>query len=246
MPPSDGTASDGTASDGTASDGTADARTRLLMAAGAVFASRGFNRATVREICGEANVNIASVGYYFGDKLGLYREVIETVRRSREHAFPVPEHSGDEPRYDLFRLVNTLLSRILAKDDGGWETELFLREMQNPTSVFRELVNEFFRPLFDRIRNAVEAIIGQPVPQHVIDQLALSAVGQCLYYRVSSGVVHLLIPADQREQHYDVSSLSHHITAVILASADQAALLKHKRKLTELIESHATSIHDKP
>ena len=91
-------------------DGATDSRTRLLMAGGAVFASRGFNRATVREICGEANVNIASVGYYFGDKLGLYREVMEYVRQSREHAFPVPESIGDEPRYDLFCLVHTLLS----------------------------------------------------------------------------------------------------------------------------------------
>ncbi|MFG0262256.1 MAG: CerR family C-terminal domain-containing protein [Novipirellula sp. JB048] len=219
-------------------DATADTRHRLLMAAGPVFANRGFHHATVREICGEANVNIASVGYYFGDKLGLYREVIERVRQSCEHAFPVPPCFGDEPRYDLFCLIHTLLSRILAEDEGGWETLLFLRELQNPTAVFRELVNEFFRPLFERIRSAVQAIMGQPVAPHVIDQLTLSAVGQCLYYRVSSGVVHLLIPADQRAEHYDVRSLSHHITAVILASADQAALLKQKMKLNQLVAAH--------
>ncbi|WP_442506202.1 CerR family C-terminal domain-containing protein [Novipirellula sp. SH528] len=226
-------------------DVAADTRTRLLMAGGAVFANRGFNRATVREICGEANVNIASVGYYFGDKLGLYREVMEYVRHSREHAFPVPESIGDEPRYDLFCLVQTLLSRMLTDDEGGWETELFLREMQNPTSVFREMVNDFFRPMFDQIRNAVQSILGRPVPQHVIDQLALSAVGQCLYYRVSGGVVKILIPDSERAEHYDVRSLSHHITAVILASADQAALLDHKTQLTELIDARAKPIEEK-
>ncbi|WP_372718845.1 CerR family C-terminal domain-containing protein [Novipirellula sp.] len=226
-------------------DVATDSRTRLLMAGGAVFAHRGFNRATVREICGEANVNIASVGYYFGDKLGLYREVMQYVRQSREHAFPVPECLGDEPRYDLFCLVQTLLSRMLTDDEGGWETELFLREMQNPTSVFREMVNDFFRPLFDQIRNAVQSIVGRPVPQHMIDQLALSAVGQCLYYRVSGGVVKILIPESERAEHYDVCSLSHHITAVILASADQAALLEHKTQLTQLIEARANALEEK-
>ncbi|GAA5505947.1 CerR family C-terminal domain-containing protein [Novipirellula caenicola] len=223
-------------------DVATDTRTRLLMAAGAVFANRGFNRATVREICGEASVNIASVGYYFGDKLGLYREVMEYVRQSREHAFPVPPCLGDDPRYDLYCLVHTLLSRMLTDDEGGWETELFLREMQNPTAVFCEMVNDCFRPIFDQIRSAVSSILDQPVPQHVIDQLALSAVGQCLYYRVSSGVVKILIPESERDKHYDVRSLSHHITAVILAAAQHAALVDHKSQLTELVETLAKPI----
>ncbi|WP_144057550.1 CerR family C-terminal domain-containing protein [Novipirellula maiorica] len=225
-------------------DVATDTRTRLLMAAGAVFAHRGFSRATVREICGEANVNIASVGYYFGDKHGLYREVMEYVRQSREHAFPVPQGLGDEPRYDLYCLVHTLLSRMLTDDEGGWETELFLREMQNPTAVFCEMVNDCFRPMFDQIRSAVLSIVDHPVPQHVIDQLALSAIGQCLYYRVSNGVVKILIPESERDENYDVRSLSHHITAVILASAQQAALLDHKSQLNELVEARANPVKE--
>ena len=54
-------------------DGT---RTKLLDAAGHVFADFGFRGATVREICARAGVNIALVNYYFGDKLELYTEVL--------------------------------------------------------------------------------------------------------------------------------------------------------------------------
>ena len=42
---------------------------KLLEAAGRVFAEKGFQKATVREIVKAAGLrNIAAVNYYFGDK----------------------------------------------------------------------------------------------------------------------------------------------------------------------------------
>ena len=43
-------------------------RERILEAAGSVFAERGFEHATVRDICHQAGANGAAVNYYFGDK----------------------------------------------------------------------------------------------------------------------------------------------------------------------------------
>jgi AcrR family transcriptional regulator len=55
-----------------AEDGTRD---RILRTAERLFAERGFNGVSVRELAAAAQVNIASIGYHFHNKEGLLSEV---------------------------------------------------------------------------------------------------------------------------------------------------------------------------
>ena len=56
-----------------------ETRDRLLKASEQLFAARGFRDVTVRDICRAARANVAAVNYHFGDKLGLYREVLQVA-----------------------------------------------------------------------------------------------------------------------------------------------------------------------
>src|SRR5260370_36481377 len=51
-------------------------RGKLLEAAGHVFAEKGFDRATGKEICERAGTNTAAINYYFGGMEGLYAAVV--------------------------------------------------------------------------------------------------------------------------------------------------------------------------
>jgi AcrR family transcriptional regulator len=63
-------------------DGTRD---RILRTAERLFAERGFNGVSVRELAAAAQVNIASIGYHFKNKEGLLSEVY------RRHCEPMIE-----------------------------------------------------------------------------------------------------------------------------------------------------------
>jgi AcrR family transcriptional regulator len=66
---------------------TASTREKLVEAAGHVFAEHGYQATTVREIVKRSGANIAAVNYHFGDKLGLYTEVLQqSVRAARVDA----------------------------------------------------------------------------------------------------------------------------------------------------------------
>lgn len=198
-------------------------RSRILAAAGPIFAVQGYAGATVREICSTAGVNVASVGYHFGDKLGLYREVIHDLRLARAKRFPTPNTDLQKPDETLQALVKTLLARMLITEESAWETELLMREMQNPTPVFESIVEGFFRPLFDQLTETLRLLVRSELPTHTVQHLAFSTVGQCLYYRVGAQAIQVLIPEQQRDAHFEIEALAQHITAVMLAACENFA-----------------------
>jgi hypothetical protein len=75
--------------------------------------------------------------------------------------------------------------------------------------------------------DTIELLVGPSAPKHTLEQLALCVVGQCLYYRVAGDVVQILIPESERLEHYDIESLSRHITAVMLAATESGSVIRH-------------------
>src|SRR6185369_8701507 len=55
----------------------ADKREQIIQAALKLFGKQGFEGTSIRDICQEANVNLAMVNYYFGSKEGLFAAMIE-------------------------------------------------------------------------------------------------------------------------------------------------------------------------
>jgi AcrR family transcriptional regulator len=50
---------------------------KILSVAHDLFARKGFDGVSIRDICKEADVNVSSVNYHFENKLGLYVKILE-------------------------------------------------------------------------------------------------------------------------------------------------------------------------
>lgn len=91
-----------------------ETRERILQAAAEVFAERGFESATLKEITARAEANIAAVNYYFRAKDELIRQVVsallERVNAARDAAlasYEARETKGDKPA--LAELIEALI-----------------------------------------------------------------------------------------------------------------------------------------
>jgi AcrR family transcriptional regulator len=211
-----------------------DVKTRLLQAAGPVFADKGFQGATVREICDRAGVNIASINYYFGDKERLYIEAVKEARRIRAEHAAYPEWSADvEPETKLYQFVRTLLVRVLSVDAAPWPTRLMMREILDPTAACKELAQEFFRPEFEMLLGILDEMLPSGTPDLQRRQLGFSVVGQCVFYRLAGGVVAALVDEAELSEHYGAEKLARHITQGTLAALGRTAPLGAPRPTRE-------------
>ncbi|HAY78274.1 MAG TPA: DUF1956 domain-containing protein [Planctomycetaceae bacterium] len=198
---------------------TEQQRQKLLEAAGPIFAEKGYEGATVREICDRAGLNVASVNYYFGDKERLYIETVKQAGRRREESAPYPQWAaGTPPETKLHEYVVTMLTRMLRSETAAWQRGLMMREMLRPTKACEELVRDYIRPDFELIHGIIAELVGESVPQHVRNQISFSVVGQCLHYRVAGDVVGMLVGEEELSQHYGLPTLADHITRMTLAA----------------------------
>jgi AcrR family transcriptional regulator len=180
---------------GARADRGAAARDQLLLHATRIFALKGFAGAATREICDAAGVNVAAIHYYFGDKEGLYRAVLlEPITRitSRLQGF-------DDPNLPFESSMRMLLAPFIGTSkDAEHEravVRLQLREMLEPSAVFREVVEQSVVPHHNALAKLLARHAGIARPDEGIHQLAFALVAMAYDYCMSREYMHMLAPS---------------------------------------------------
>lgn len=209
----------------TASHEPATTRQQLLEAAAAVFAQRGFDSATVREICERAGANVASVNYHFGDKETLYAEVLKYALHRANEKFPPGRglKPGATVEERLRAFVHSFLLRIFEEGPQAWHGKLMMREMVKPTAALDALVEAEIRPMAERLQRIIREILGRKASAAEIRLSAMSVVSQILFYHHCRPVITRIFP-DAKFGPRDLERLADHITEFSLAA------LQHKRR----------------
>ena len=171
---------------------TTPTRAKLLEAAAQVFADRGYHNATIREICRRAGANVAAVNYTFGDKLGLYTEVLRQVFRTPELTLLTAElDSARSPEDVLRKLIQARLRSLCGRSDLHFR--IVMHEFSKPTPAMARVV-EGIRPAYERTSKALSTLLGLP-PEHERTRLCHnSIIGQILFYALAQPVLARLQP----------------------------------------------------
>lgn len=177
------------------SDKGAQVRELLIAHATRIFAARGYAGATTREICAAAGVNIAAIHYYFGDKAGLYRAVLSRPVRL------IAEEFGrfDDPALSFRQAIRQLLAPLVRmaideREEDRQVLQLHLRELLEPSAVFREVVSQHIAPLHQALASLLARHCGLRGPDAEIHRLAFAVGALANDYYLSREFMRLLAP----------------------------------------------------
>jgi AcrR family transcriptional regulator len=158
-----------------ANDRPADTRARILSAALLVFAERGFEGATIKEITTIADANIAAVNYHFRSKDELVRQVLETFLRpindARLAALDACERRS-RGVVSLRKLSEALVWPMvqLSRDEKGGRAliRLLLQVRALPRKTTNAVVASQFDPVHERFVDALHRALPKLSREDVI------------------------------------------------------------------------------
>jgi AcrR family transcriptional regulator len=191
-------------------------RERLLDAAGEVFAERGFDGATIRDITRKAGANVAAVNYYFRDKNELYAATLQHAHTAACN-LPYERETALSAEERVYIFVENLLRRFLDPLRPRWHGQLMAREMAQPTPVFDQVIAEVFRPKCEWLQRALAELCGGRFEGAQLDYITTSIVGQCTFYRQNRHIIQQLFPGLFAPDDL-IERLARHITDFSLAA----------------------------
>src|SRR6185369_823457 len=113
-----------------------DLRNKLISIATRLFAERGLNGVSIREISKAAGVSISMISYYFGGKEGLYSSVLQEQFSGFEHI----EEINDSDSEALSKIEAYIRWIIVRHRNNPYLLRYYTSELTNPTQFFTLIV----------------------------------------------------------------------------------------------------------
>ena len=147
-----------------ANDRRLSTRQHLLEAAGEVFAEKGVERATAKEISERAQTNTAAVNYYFGGIDGLYAAVLEEARNSlfSDQMIATAIEGKTSPKAKLEAIFDAVFQTLLGPNSSSWVLRVLGRDMVTPTSASLAAKEKLILPRARTLRRFVSDFVGLP------------------------------------------------------------------------------------
>lgn len=172
-----------------------EARNRLLDAALALFAEKGYAKTSTREIAQAAQANIASISYYFGDKEGLYRAVFLDPRNNPHSESNDPASSAAGIRPTLEAYLRGFVEPLKSGEQARLCMKLHFREMVEPTGMWQAEIENNIKPQHAALAQAITQHLGLAAADDDIHRLAFQMAGLGIMLHVGLDVQLAICPS---------------------------------------------------
>jgi AcrR family transcriptional regulator len=212
-------------------------RDRLLDEAEALFADRGYEGVSVREIATAAEANLAAVNYHFQGKENLYHEVLRRrIVPKRNMLVEALERVEGETDADLklellFRsFISVHLDDALRGSRGADGLRLLSREMGDPRHGAHIVLKELIGPVRDRVLGLMEDLLPE-LDLRKRQLLMGSVVSQVIYFAMNwhnlqanterfGSVSCAPMPAIADDLETYITTVIDHVTTIAVAGAE--------------------------
>jgi AcrR family transcriptional regulator len=153
-----------------------DAHVRILTIAEKLFAQHGYDGTTMRQITREAQVNLAAVNYYLGDKESLFLEVLrrrlQPINRERLGKLTEAERASGHAPVELASLLGILAGPLfdlyLDRDGGASAARLIGRSLSEPLPFMEKFLAEELQPVLARFAQAARRHVPTLPPEEFL------------------------------------------------------------------------------
>ena len=195
-------------------------RDRILDAAEKLFAEKGFDAVSVREITSAAKTHLSAVNYHFGSKKDLYLEVFRSrwLERARmvRRPFEALEHQdGLSPGTIIRTLAKTSLENPLTVEERLRHGQLIIRELAKPGEALDLVFEAHIQPTLELINRLLSGALGREVDPERMMLYSLSLGALVLYFTGAQTAVSRLIGREYDPEF--ISRLVDHITDFALS-----------------------------
>ena len=172
----------------TPADGSKITRDRLLKSAEMLFAQKGYDAVSVREITNVAKCNLAAVNYHFGNKKALYLSVFRErwmPRAQRNRACFEKNLAGcgdTSPASVIQSLAEALIKGPLTDKERLVHFQLMIREMTKPTEAFEIVMEETMKPSFEGLGQLLQPYLHESIDEERTLLNILSIFSMVLYF----------------------------------------------------------------
>lgn len=170
---------------GLRSDGEAT-RTRILEAAGELFAASGYAETSNKAIAAHAQVDLASINYHFGSRGSLYQAVLTEAHAQLLSIASLSQLVGSatSPAAKLRELIEQLVAHA-TREPQTWPLRVLAREVLAPSSHIQILFRDEVQPKTVLLRRMLSEITQIPMEDAALTRCLLTVMAPCLMLLVS-------------------------------------------------------------